>query len=339
MGAMGISANSNKTKTSVLWRVFTSPWGKISIAVGVVALLIYFNRVDATVLVGVVHTWPWLLAALLLMLPTYVVVSLRFKLILGTQGIHASLSQAIRWTMIGSFFDLAMPSSCGGDLVKIGYLVKHVDAGQGTRAVLVVLFDRLMGMLGLFLLAFLAGVFGWQLLRDLPARNLVVGLTFLASLGTLLFLRLAGSRRLSQNSRIDRLLLRQRWGAQIKDLIASFNALRERPGYLFMALGLSVLNHMFWCASLLCIVKVVGASVAPLKGFVVFPLALFSNLFGVAGGFGVGTAGFDLLLSQFLAIGNGALIGLLFQTLSALARLAGLPFYLFSPPSGEEVGG
>jgi len=85
-------------------------------------------------------------------------------------------------------------------------------------------------------------------------------------------------------------------------------------------------------------VKVVGVSVAPLKGLVVFPLALFSNLFGVAGGFGVGTAGFDLLLSQLLAIGNGALIGLLFQTLSALVRLVGLPFYLLSPP-GEGVDG
>jgi hypothetical protein len=75
---------------------------------------------------------------------------------------------------------------------------------------------------------------------------------------------------------------------------------------------------------------VVGALVDPMKGFVAFPLAIFSNIFGVAGGFGGGTVGFDLILSQLLAISNGALIGLLFQTLSAVARLAGLPFYLMS---------
>ena len=327
---MSIAAEGKKSKMSALLEILTSPWGKISIAAGVVALLVYFNRVDATVLSGVVRTWPWLLAAIGLMFPPFVILSYRLKLILESQGIQVALFQALRWTMVGMFFDLAMPSSCGGDLVKIGYLVKHVEAGQGTRAVMVVLFDRLLGMLGLFLLAFLAGGIGWRLLSDLPARAMLVGMTFIASLGALLFLRLAGSRRLHQSARIDRLLSRFRWGERVKELIASFNALRERPGYLVMALGLSVLNHMFWCASLLCIVKVVGVSVDPLKGFVVFPLALFSNLFGVAGGFGLGTAGFDLLLSQLLAIGNGALIGLVFQSLSALVRLAGLPFYLHS---------
>ncbi|MEJ2034483.1 MAG: hypothetical protein P8Y63_15945, partial [Deltaproteobacteria bacterium] len=103
-------------------------------------------------------------------------------------------------------------------------------------------------------------------------------------------------------------------------------------------LGLSVINHAFWCASLFCIVKAVGNTVEPMRGFVVFPLAIFSNIFGVAGGFGVGTAGFDLIFSQLLAISNGALIGLLFQTLSAFARLAGLPFYLFSRPN-EAMNG
>ena len=73
-----------------------------------------------------------------------------------------------------------------------------------------------------------------------------------------------------------------------------------------------------------------GTHVALVPGFVVFPLAIFGHIFGVAGGFGVGTAAFDLFLSQLLGISNGALIGLLFQSLSAIARLAGLPFCLLS---------
>jgi hypothetical protein len=35
-----------------------------------------------------------------------------------------------------------------------------------------------------------------------------------------------------------------------------------------------------------------------LKGLVVFPLAIFSNVFGVAGGFGLGTLGFDFLFAH-----------------------------------------
>jgi uncharacterized protein (TIRG00374 family) len=316
-----------------LMRILSSKWFKILVAAGVVALLVYFNRVDATVLAGLDRTWPWLLAAFLLMLPPFVVVSCRFRVILSSQGIDVSYRQAIRWTMTGSFFDLAMPSSSGGDLVKAGLVVKHVGAGMRTRAVMAVAFDRVLGMLGLFLLATVVSVLGWNMLRDMPGRIFVVGLTFVASFGPLLFFRVAGSRRLFHHPEVNRFLSERSWGQRVKQFIATFNALREHPAHLVEALGLSVLNHVFWCASLLCIARVVGTAVDPMEGFVVFPLAIFSNIFGVAGGFGGGTVGFDLLLSQLLNIGNGALIGLLFQALSALVRLAGLPFYLLSPPS------
>ena len=104
--------------------------------------------------------------------------------------------------------------------------------------------------------------------------------------------------------------------------------MRENPKILFSALGLSLLNHVFWCTSLLFIAIAIGNVVSPLKGFVVFPLAIFGGVFGVAGGFGFGTAAFDFLLSNLLAIQNGALIGLIFQVIGALSRLLGLPFYL-----------
>jgi uncharacterized membrane protein YbhN (UPF0104 family) len=321
-----------------LFRVLSLTWVKVLIAVGIVTLLVYFNRLDATVLSGLARTWPWLLAAFLLMLPSFVVVSCRFKIILDSQGIDVTTIQAVRWSMIGSFFDLAMPSASGGDLVKLGYLANYVGAGHRVRAMVAVGLDRLLGLIGLFLLAFIGSAVGWNILQDLPARNTVVVVSLSASLGTLLFLRVAGSRRLNQNHKVDRFLSQHAWGLHIKKLIASFNSLRERPDCLFVALGLSVINHAFWCASLFCIVKAVGNTVEPMRGFVVFPLAIFSNIFGVAGGFGVGTAGFDLIFSQLLAISNGALIGLLFQTLSAFARLAGLPFYLFSRPN-EAMNG
>jgi uncharacterized membrane protein YbhN (UPF0104 family) len=335
---MTISGGIISKAGSVLFRVLSSLWVKILIAATVIALLVYFNRFDAEVLDDLGSTWPWLLASFLLMLPPFVVVSFRFKVILFSQGIKVSFLQAIYWTMTGSFFDLAMPSSSGGDLVKAGLLVKHVGTGYRTRAVMAVAFDRVVGLLGLFLLAALVSVIGWNILEDMPARKMVVFLTIVASLGSLAIFRLAGSRRLYHNPAINHYLMQRSWGMKVKQFVATFNALREQPVYLYTALGLSVVNHVFWCASLLCIVKVVGASVDPMKGFVVFPLAIFSNIFGIAGGFGGGTVGFDLILSQLLGISNGALIGLLFQTLSALARLLGLPFYLLSTPGVRALG-
>jgi uncharacterized protein (TIRG00374 family) len=306
----------------------SSVWFKLIVAIGIIGLLVYFNRIDVAVFTSLVEKWPWLVAAFLLALPPFWIVSYRFKIILSSQGISVTFPQALRWTMIGSFFDLAMPSSNGGDFIKAGYIVNHVGTGLRTRAVMAVAFDRIIGLLGLFLLAAIVSLLGWSLLQNLPARNLVVGMSFAASLGPLIAFRIAGARRLYNNDRINQWLGSHVLGLKLKNLIGSFNALRENPRLLFMALGLSILNHIFWCTSLLFIAYAVGNSVSPIHGFIVFPLAIFGGVFGVAGGFGFGTAAFDFLLSNILLIKNGALIGLIFQIIGALSRLLGLPFYL-----------
>jgi hypothetical protein len=81
---------------------------------------------------------------------------------------------------------------------------------------------------------------------------------------------------------------------------------------------------------LLCIVIGFGEHVDAALSFSVFPLAIFSNMFGFAGGFGVGTAAFDIIFSSLLNIQTGAAIGLTFQTIQLLSRLLGLPFYIYS---------
>ncbi len=308
----------------------TSFWFKMSVAVCILWLLFHFNRIDVAILTSLTETWPWILTAFLLTIPPFGIVSYRFKVILASQGIDVPFRKALRWTMVGSFFDLAMPSSNGGDLIKAGYVVSHVGEGLRTRAVMSVAFDRVIGLLGLFLLAAIVGLFGWSFLAKLPESRFLLGLSLAGSVGPLAAFRIAGSRRLYNNLRLNNWLLAKSWGPRLKHMIGAFNVLREHPKILITALALSILNHIFWCTSLLFIAISVGNSVAPVEGFIVFPLAIFGGVFGVAGGFGVGTAAFDFLLSNLLLIQNGALIGLLFQVLSALSRLLGAPFYLSS---------
>ena len=93
---------------------------KLAIALGAMGLLICFNRLDVSMFTNLSEGWPWLLAAVAIWLPTYGLVSLRFYEVLRMQGLQVSFAQALRWTMVGSFFDLCMPSSSGGDIVKAG---------------------------------------------------------------------------------------------------------------------------------------------------------------------------------------------------------------------------
>lgn len=317
-------------------RILGSPWLKIAIAVVVIWALVAFNRIDVRVFLRLTETWEWLLLAFVLMLPPYLIVSYRFWMLLRNQHIDVGFRLAMRWTMIGSFFDIVMPSNSGGDVVKAGYIVKYLGPGWRTKGIVAVIFDRVLGLLGLFLLAGLACTVGWGIVRTLPNGNELAMFIALVCIGSLVFFRVMGARRLYGNARIRQLLTALPGGQKMISMIGCFNLLREKPADLLMVLGLSVLNHVFWCAALLCICMAFGQHIGLLKGFAVFPIAIFSNTFGFAGGFGIGTAAFDFLFARLLDVQIGAIIGLAFQILSVFSRLIGLPFYLVAKPQAGK---
>jgi uncharacterized membrane protein YbhN (UPF0104 family) len=312
----------------VSMRLLQSALFRALLALLVMVGLLAFNRIDFASFATLGDRWPWLAAAFLWMLPSYLIVSCRFMVVMRNQGIVVPYGLALRWTMIGSFFDLAMPSNSGGDIVKGAYVVRHVGPGMRTRGVMAVAFDRILGLIGLFLLASIAIGAGWHLVRQIPGSGKLLTLLPLVTFGALGFFRICGSRRLYNNDRFRCLILRMPLGTLLYSVIGSFNSLRERPSQLVAVLALSVLNHVCWCASLLCITRAFGLTIEMVQGFAVFPLAIFGNTFGFAGGFGVGTAAFDLVFSTLLHVKVGAAIGLMFQVLGAASRLAGLPFYI-----------
>lgn len=312
-------------------RILQSAWFRIALALLLIAGLVAFNRINVDSFATLGARWPWLVAAFLWMLPTYLLVSYRFMIVLDNQQVRVPFPLALRWTMIGSFFDLVMPSNSGGDVIKCAYVVRHVGPGWRTRGVMAVAFDRILGLIGLFLLGSIAITLGWSIVRGLPGGSHLLLILPLVTLGSLAFFRIAGSRRLYNSVRFESALQRLPGGPLIHGVVGSFNSLRERPGQFFGVLALSVINHGFWCASLFCITHAFGLSVDLLGGLAVFPLAIFGNVFGFAGGFGVGTAAFDLVFSVLLHSSLGASVGLTFQLLSALTRLAGIPFYIHNP--------
>lgn len=311
--------------------ILSSVWFKVGFALVVIGCLFGFNRINLQTFENLAQGWRWLILALLLMLPPYAIVSYRFWIVLRNQGIEVPGRRALRWTMIGSFFDVVMPSNSGGDVVKAAYVVREVGPGRRVKAVMAVAFDRVLGLLGLFLLAGIACMIGWRTVSTLPEAPRLVAFVAVITLGSLVALRIVGSRSIFNNGRLRSWLERHPVGARIHGVVGCFNSLRERPSDLWTVLALSVLNHVFWCGALLCVTKAFGLDIDPLIGFTIFPLTIFSNVFGFAGGFGVGTAAFDLIFSRLLDIHVGAAIGLTFQTLSALSRLSGLPFYISMP--------
>ena len=72
---------------------------------------------------------------------------------------------------IGMVFNLVIPGAVGGDLIKAAYLVRMRI--RKTQAIASMVIDRIVGLLGLFILAAIAGGFAWRL-APTDVRKLIV---------------------------------------------------------------------------------------------------------------------------------------------------------------------
>jgi hypothetical protein len=89
----------------------------------------------------------------------------RWQLLLRVQGIYVPWYRLGSLLMIGIFFNQFMPGGTGGDVVKIFYLLKETP-NKKTQALLAVLMDRLIGLIGLIFVAGVVIIWNWSWLTQ-----------------------------------------------------------------------------------------------------------------------------------------------------------------------------
>ncbi|NER32087.1 MAG: flippase-like domain-containing protein, partial [Symploca sp. SIO1C4] len=94
---------------------------------------------------------PLLMAALFIYFLSYYIRSHRWRLLLRAQGVNASIPDLLKSYMVGIFFSNFLPSTLGGDAVRV-YDAWQLGASK-SRAVATVIVDRFLGLLGLMLFA------------------------------------------------------------------------------------------------------------------------------------------------------------------------------------------
>lgn len=176
--------------------------------------------------------------ALLAVLPIYPILMIRWWLLMRCRGMHVSLGKAFRLTMVGNFFNFCMPGTTGGDLIKAYYAAKGSD--RRADAVMTVIVDRVAGLLGLVVLAGLAGLF---MLKNDLARQVTVYIW----LGMGLFTVGAGvyfSRRLRRLLRLDWLLSKLPMHGLFTKIDQAAVAYRDHRATVLLSVGVSVLVHI-----------------------------------------------------------------------------------------------
>lgn len=263
----------------------------------------------------------------------------RWLILLRGQGFETGVGATLRLSLIGMFFNFAMPGGVGGDVIK-GYYLLRQHPSQKFAAAVSIFMDRMMGFFVMIATAFLAISFNWNRVAHSPqliAIAIAVSLLFLAFL---LFYFLSLSRTFSnfctwfwENSRVGQFIYQKVPGGRpIKNLYEAIHSYRSSIHSLFTAFLLSSFSQGSMIAFVYAIGQALGPADIPLSiYFFLVPLGVVALAIPISpAGIGVGQAAFFFLFNSYL--GHESQLGptavTILQAMSFALGLVGAIFYL-----------
>ncbi len=247
-------------------------------------------------------------------LASVLIATVRWRVLLGLADVRVPFLRAVQLQFVSLFFNVVIPGNVGGDVIKALYVAGDGHAEKRTTLLLIAFVERLVGLGGLVTMGLVMVLFRGQtlwaspLFRPMVTSVLILGAGFV--LGPAVFvglMRRFGARMelwASGTSPISRLL---------RNLVASFRLVSERPWRLICALGLSMALHFVNMSFFTFLTGVVGKEEVTFSAIAsIYPLGLLSMMLPVsAAGIGVGHVAFDRLFTA-VGLAHGATVFNLF---------------------------
>jgi uncharacterized membrane protein YbhN (UPF0104 family) len=246
--------------------------------------------------------------------------SLRWQLLARPLGFHEPLRQFTAFYFIGMFFNLFLPTSVGGDVVRAWCL--DGKTGRRLNAFLSVLVDRISGLMILLLVA-CVGVAVYPQTLPVLVTGSVWGMAAGAILGLLLLPALTG-----WTARFERL-------SQLSEGVRFyFHHPRLMLGTTVLSVGVQLANVVLvWCLGL-----AIGVPVPAVYYLILVPLVSLLTLLPISlNGMGIREWTTALFLGQ-LGVGEGAALCLAllwFLVLTAVSCVGGIVYLSGSLPRPE----
>ena len=271
----------------------------------------------------------WLLAVGVYII-VQIVSSVRWRLLGRVQGYDAPMGAYVAYYYIGMFFNLVLPTSVGGDVVRVWYLANRDGTGprEGRRmaALVSVMAERVNGIIVLILLACVAVIFSPTHLPPWISGTVAaigaaaaVGLIALPVLNKLFH----KYPSIGQHPRLS----------PIRRLLTGSLAYRGHPGILFVVTGLSVFVQvgnvvMWWLVGEALNLQIPMGYYAVLVPLV----SLVATFVPTIGGLGAREAATVVLLAPApfnIPEANAFTLSMLAFLATVVSSLGGLFFYLF----------
>ena len=304
------------------WRRIVRVALNLAVAGGVLVFLLWQIDISQTAsLIGSAGVWP-LVGAVAIFLATTVLLALRWRILLRAKGLEEPLPWLLRLYFVGYAAGQVLPTSFGGDAVRI---VEHARRRPGARAEAAgaVLLERGLGAVGTLVLVAVGLALAAGRYSDISLFYWLEGGLLAAALlaGALLFSRRAG-RVLAKLGPLGRAL---RIDNLVRSLYEALHGYRSHMGALATVVVLTLLVQTTRLFAIWLCGKAVGVELSPLAYFVIGPLLFLVILFPFTpNAIGVREAFFIAFMGRFGVEADPAFAtGLLFYAVTVATALPG----------------
>lgn len=309
---------------------------RITVSVALFAVLISRLNLDG-VLPRQRHlsTLGWFAAAIGVALIGIALSAWRWQRVLAVFEVHVPLRILLSHYLAGQFVGNVLPSTIGGDVLRISRSTH--STGSGTTAFASVVLERLTGFVALPLLCFV----GFALQPSLFGEDhawialAISGATLLALVG---ILALAGSPKMA-----GRFKDRENWMRFIGAVHVGVDRMRGRPRLAAAVLGTALIYQTSTVLTVWLAARMLGVDV-PTAAIIAFvPAVAMAQVIPISvGGFGIREGMLALFLTPLgVSTGRAVAIGLAWYFIVLIVSLAGAPAFAIGqrhPDPDREPG-
>ena len=227
----------------------------------------------------------------------YVIAAFRWRTLIRVQSGDAPIFFLVRSFMVALFFNNFLPSTVGGDVVRM-YDSWRLGNSK-SDAVTIVLVDRFLGVIVLLCFALLALMFDKTVAGEVPfiAVWVSAGLSGLA-MATWLILKIPASY--AEALALKGGGITAQIGGILAKVLRSFQAYRHARSAVLRALGLSILLQVNVVVHFVLLARAVGVEVPVESMFLIIPVAVFIMMLPISiNAIGVREAVFVFLFSLY----------------------------------------
>jgi uncharacterized protein (TIRG00374 family) len=311
---------------------------RIAVTAGLIALLLLTTKIDFSKIAEMAVGYFLLGFAFFFLIA--LTGAVRWRILIRAQGIDLDFFTSFRLTFVGWFFNMAMPGSTGGDLIK-AYYAATISPDRKAGAVTSVFVDRGVGLFAMIFFAFIALLANLSFVLENSTLRTVLLVVICLLAAAAVFGAVFLSKRIRHSRFVKRFIEKMPLGHLLEKVYDALFLYRSHKRAVLWAFLLSLTAHVIMVIANFCFAHALGLKdIAFVYFLFLIPVGTFIDAIPISiAGIGVGEGAYRVLFGSMGAAQAGLMTAVLMHLAKILWALVGAVFYITGRKAIERARG